>query len=194
MLNDAYILTCPVCGKKFRSLQRPKKPKACFDCNSIEKGRNDLYAFATKEDRFDEAVYRIKNMVRDFPKYDNAIRSVHGCLHHEAWFQSTEEVMAGIEFMKNQVRTIHQQKIGRYKVDFVLPEYKALVEIDGRIYHSDKYREGKRDGMILLTIGTSWHMVRIDTDLVNSNIRKLLPAVKAVIEEQNSNRLRYSKI
>lgn len=183
---------CGVCGKSYNCTYMPRKNPICPDCKSIDKGNKNLYDVARKESKFDEATYRIKKMVKDFPKYDNSIKVIHQCLHHEKWFQSTEEIMVGIELIKNRVKAIHQQKIGRYKVDFVLPELKTILEVDGKIYHGDKFAEGKRDGLILLTMGLDWHIVRIDTDKINNSIQSLLPAIKAIIAKQNESRMRVA--
>ena len=183
---------CKECGKSFGSNYMPKKNPICPDCKSIDRGNKNLYDAAKKESKFDEAMYRIKKMVKDFPMYENPAKVIHKCLHHEKWFQSTEEIMVGIELIKDKVKVIHQQKIGRYKADFVLPELKTILEVDGKIYHGDKFAEGKRDGLILLTMGLDWHIVRIDTGKINNSIQSLLPAIKAIITKQNESRMRVA--
>lgn len=204
ILPDGFIIdselgcfaVCNECGKEFPCRQhiRPDR-RICPGCKTYEKElrdilTNDMAGPRVKLRKFDEAVTRIEKSVNNFKSYQPAINTIRKVVLRKGWFQSTEEIMAGIELIKNGVRTIHQQKVGRYKVDFALPDMKVLLEIDGRPYHSDKTKEGIRDGNIQLALGPSWYVVRIDTDKINKNISKLVPAIKAAVEAQQQDRAR----
>jgi very-short-patch-repair endonuclease len=70
--------------------------------------------------------------------------------------------------------------MGRYRVDFVLPEKKVVLEVDGTLYHSKG--NGDRDGLIILALGPGWEMVRITDALINRDIVRLVPAIDEIIE------------
>ncbi len=40
--------------------------------------------------------------------------------------------MACIELLRSQIKVKTQQRIGRKRVDFILPDMKVVLEIDGR--------------------------------------------------------------
>ncbi len=127
-------------------------------------------------------------------KYKDAIDKVHEKLHKNGWFDSTEEIITAIELEKNNINYRHQVKFGtRYKVDFILDDEKVLLEVDGKLYHTkDKLiRENLRDNLILLNLGTDWEVVRITDDLINQNIKKLIPAVRKLKEKRKLLREEY---
>lgn len=191
-----YFAVCNECGKEFKCRQHIRSDRRiCPNCKDREKEireilTNDMAGPRVKLRKFDEAVSRIESNVKNVKSYQPAIDTIRKVVLRKGWFQSTEEIMAGIELIKNGVRTIHQQKVGKYRVDFALPDMKVILEIDGKPFHSDKTKEGIRDGNIQLALGLSWYVVRIDTDLINKNISKLVPAIKAAVEAQEKDRAR----
>lgn len=152
----------------------------CGRCKENSKVAEDLYLKVRKEERFERAVERIEKMVEITQDYKVAINRANKYLHKKGWFQSTEEIMVAIELLKNKVKTIHQQKINRYTVDFVLPDKKIILEVDGDIFHSDLEREGKRDANILFAMGLDWYVVRIPTAKVNKDITKLMEEIEKI--------------
>lgn len=189
-----FKVKCEKCNNDFWAggYVRGKK-YYCERCKVKMKRENevneDFEFHQLKEFKFETALCRIKNQVSNIDEYQNAIGIVHKTLHNIGWYQSTEEIMAAIEFLKNKEKVIHQQKILNYHVDFVLPDKKAIVEIDGKPYHGyNKEREGIRDGNIILAIGIQWELIRIDTDKINKNITKLLPAIDAILLERRKRR------
>ena len=184
-----YKVNCNECGDIFEHNRfNPKHAHEylCPKCKDIAKVADDLYLRSKKEKKFEAAVERISRMTKLTPKYKKAIEIVHKNLHRKGWFQSTEEIMVAIELLKNDVKAIHQQKVKQYKVDFVLPDMKVLLEIDGQIYHGDLRKEGNRDGNIVLAMGLDWHVVRITTEKVNKDITKLMKAIKTIKEHKDN--------
>lgn len=179
-----YTVKCCECGKEFESLRYNHNHKyTCKSCKDRIKSLNDGTLYFDKEARFERAVKRIDGMVKNINDYRNAIDIVHKNLHRKGWFQSTEEVMVAIELIKNKMKIIPQQKIGRYRVDFAIPNKKILLEVDGKPFHSDMIKQRERDGKILFTIGMEWNIVRIPTDLINKDITKLLNGIDAVLNK-----------
>ena len=127
-------------------------------------------------------------------KYKDAADKVYNKLHKHGWFDSTEEILTAIELEKNNINYRHQVKFGtRYRVDFVLDDEKVILEVDGKLYHiKDKLLiENLRDDLILLNLGVDWEVVRITDDLINQNIKKLLPAIKKLKEKRKLLREEY---
>lgn len=136
-----------------------------------------------KSAKFDEAIKRISKHA-DISGYDKAIRSVGKCLNHPGWFQSTEEIMTALELVHNGFKVHHQVRVFDYTMEFVLPELKVALEIDGPIYHGKDKQEHQamRDEAIANKLGDGWQVVRISTDNINTNITRLLPAIKSVLK------------
>ena len=180
-----YSVKCNECGEHFEQKRYNSNHVDQYMCNKCKgntKVAEDRYLYTAKELKFERAVERIGGMTKINDDYKRAINVVHKNLHNKGWFQSTEEIMVAIELLKNRVKVIHQQKVKNYKVDFVLPDMKVLLEVDGAIYHNNLRREGERDGNILLAMGLDWNVVRISTDRINKDVTKLMKAIKAVKE------------
>lgn len=62
---------------------------------------------------------------------------------------------------------------------------KAVVEIDGELYHNGKkQRELKRDEKIRSELGSEYEVVRIDTKFIEQNAAQLIEAVDSVRKER----------
>jgi very-short-patch-repair endonuclease len=178
--NLYYSVPCTTCKKFFDvryyhsiDLQHYK----CSKCKEEVIVSEDLYLKAVKEVRFERAITRLEKVTKINDDYVVAIKKVAKNLHKKGWFQSTEEIMVAIVLLKNNIKIIHQQKIKNYKIDFVLPEHKIILEVDGEMYHSNKSKEGIRDGEILLSIGLDWRILRISTERINKDVTKIIEAI-----------------
>lgn len=186
-----YFPACHICGAEVESMSYiPGNKYTCKACKaknylSDKEKRIDNNAEA-KERKFDNAVGRIEKRIKRIEDYEDAIRKVREKLHRDGWFDSTEEIMAAIELVKNGIRTRHQVKLGRYRADFVLPDLKVVLEIDGSIYHFNKTeKERLRDELIVLALGADWEVIRVSDELVNQNITRLVPAIKKLQKERS---------
>lgn len=165
----------------------------CKDCKELlveqERAEKASEELDVKVKKFRTAVKRIEK-VADITKYQKAIKLVQNNLSKPGWFQSTEEVMAAIELLKRGYKVQHQVKIFDYRVDFIIPELKAVLEIDEPLFHRDKQeKEQIRDSVIESKLGKGWNVVRVKTDMINKNVTRLVPGIKAVIryrERKNS--------
>lgn len=178
-LVEGYL--CEDCKSNEKYLKRKRKenqPKIDLDEKQSEL-YGDLYEQAIKEARFERAVSRIEKQVNSINAYKNSIDTVHKLLHRPQWFSSTEEVMMAIQLLKDGYKIIHQQKVGRYKIDFVIPDKKIILEVDGSIFHTNKESEAKRDFFIHKSLGFDWKILHVSTDEVNTRLTK----IKQVIEE-----------
>ena len=135
-----------------------------------------------KRKKLDTAIKRISKITSIEP-YADAITMVKNRLDKPAWFQSTEEIMVALELIRRGVEAHHQVKVFEYTVDFVLPDYKVVLEIDGPIYHGkdrQKY-QSVRDEAIVRKLGDGWEVIRISTENINMNVTRLLKGIMAVL-------------
>lgn len=188
--KNLYFPKCHICGKEVKSMSYIKGVKyTCKSCkleNKLaDKGKRTEQDFEKKERKFENAVKRIEKRSSLKP-YKEAIEKVHKKLHTDGYFDSTEEIMVAIELLKNGVKFIHQKKIKNYRLDFVLPEEKVVLEVDGTLFHNQETekREMIRDDLIILTLGTGWEVIRISDKMINENIKKLIPAIRKIKEKR----------
>lgn len=113
---------------------------------------------------------------------------VHRGFNNTSWYQSTEEIMVALELLKQGFEVHHQVKVYDYRVDFVIPDLKVALEVDGSIYHNKNTKETIRDEVIAQKLGDGYEVIRISTDNINTNITKLLPAIKAVLYTRTKKR------
>jgi very-short-patch-repair endonuclease len=175
-----YLIPCELCGVKIKGWQYGRKRtylcKYCRDAiNKKEKILLDHIAGieTPAEKRFCKAVENIEKQVKHFEKYEKAIKMAKGRAEKYA---SIPEAMVAIELLKNKHRVIPQQRVGKYRVDFVLPDEKKAIEVDGELYHRNKRNDG-REGIIQLTLGLDWKIIHIPAELIAKDIRKLEKAI-----------------
>lgn len=171
MYRRGVKYTCDIC--KLKENLEDKKSKVTEDWD-------------TKEKKYANAVKRMQAVCSHWDAYSNACEKIHKKLHTNGWFQSTEEIMVAIELVQKNVKARHQVQFGRYRVDFVLPDEKILLEVDGKMYHNEstKKKEIIRDNLILINLGPSWEMIRIGDDMINENISRLVGAVRKLKEKR----------
>lgn len=185
-----YYPPCSICGSPVPSWRYIRGAKyTCSECRrvlvEIEETRREESPAFKKEKRLDEALKRISKVAK-ISHYEKAIKSVRKGFSKPLYYQSTEEMMAALELLRRGVKTYHQVKVYDYRVDFVLPEYKTVLEIDGAIYHpkSGRQKEAIRDEVIDDAFGDGWEVIHISADCINTNVTRLLPGIKAVLKRR----------
>lgn len=192
---EVYYPKCRECGSEMMIWSYKSHLKyTCADCrvknHLADREKSVCENAETKEKKFVNAVERIKKVSRNLAKYEYAINTIHKKIHTDGWFDSTEEIMVAIELVKNNIKARHQVKFGKYRVDFLLPDEKVVLEIDGHVFHTSKTREKEklRDNLIIAALGAEWEVIRIiDTD-INTNVTCLVRAIKAVKNEREKTR------
>ena len=189
--DQLYFPKCHKCGKEIQSIRYQSGLRyTCKECKMdnylSDKEKKVTADKETKDKKFDNAVNRIKQHVRNIKKYDEAIKTVKANLYKDHWFDSTEEIMVAIELLHKRVNLRHQVRMGRYRVDFMLPDYKIILEVDGVMFHNENTRkkEQLRDNLIILNLGVEWEVIRITDKHINEDITSLLPALLKIKEKR----------
>lgn len=185
-----YYPRCCECGEEVKTYAYKTGVKyTCKACKTekylSDKQQTSINDYDKKEKKFETALSRIYKQAKS-AEYDKAVKVIHSKLHKNGWFESTEEIMVAIELVRNGINARHQVKLGRYRADFVLEDEKIVLEVDGIIYHTKETqkREQLRDALIIAALGPQWDVIRITDEMINTNITKLLPAIKAVTERR----------
>lgn len=190
-----YFPKCVDCGEEIRTLSYIRNVNyRCPKCKLLLKAKDNQLkqeqSFEKKEAKFNKAIKRLSEKVKNLKLYNKAIQIVHDNLHKTGWFDSTEEILVAIELIKNNISVRHQVKFGNYRADFVLPQMKVVLEVDGIVYHNDRTvkHERLRDNLIVLSLGAEWEVVRITDEQINKNITKLVPAIRTVLKMRKEKR------
>ena len=188
--STRYYPPCRVCGAPVYSWSYLRGTQyICGDCRkemvALEMRERAASAGDKKPGKLNTAIKRISK-VAAIDLYADAIAWVSEHMGRPGWFQSTEEIMVALELIRRGVKAHHQVTVQDYKVDFVLPDLKVALEIDGAIFHGkDRTRHDQiRDEVIAYQLGAGWEVVRISTDNINKNITKLVPAIRAVLADR----------
>lgn len=101
-------------------------------------------------------------------------------------FDSALEIMACIELINNEIKVKPQVEFGKYKVDFLLPDLKIVLEIDGYWHNSSKVmlRDAKRDVEILNELGSGWEIIRVKTSQIEKRLAYLVDDIKKIHKER----------
>lgn len=155
----------------------------CFDARAKQlKEENSQYILLKQKRLFEKAVDKLEHQHIDFIEYEEAIKAVEEYnLENLDKFDSSYEIMVAIELIQHQIRIKPQYKVGRYRTDFFLPDYNLVIEIDGERHKRRKEQDSDRDRAIKKNL-PGVHIIRISTDNLDDDIKKLVKAVNAIMK------------
>ena len=168
----------------------------CYkETNEKEKSDFEEYVRLKKRMMFNKACDTLEKQNAKMYEYRDAIKAVKEVTEEKPDnFDSSYEVLTAIILVKNRIYSKMQYKIGKYQVDFLLPEIGVVLEIDGERHRYSKAKDGKRDQFIKKELGTGWDIIRIKTDYLDKNAEKLVEAINAVIDYRETNHIPWRKL
>ena len=182
--------------------EMPKKAWKRFYCTDCEPKVKEQFE-ADKEEyiqlkmkmMLERAIVSLERQRIDIYKYREAIEVVENfALKNPSKFESSHELIAAIILINDRVHIKAQYQIDRYRVDFCLPEYKCLLEIDGERHEERLLEDSNRDIKIRRIMGPEWEVVRIPTKYLDENAKVLLKAVISLKEKKQEIRRRNEGI
>lgn len=103
------------------------------------------------------------------------------------WFDSSLEAMLAIQMTFSGIEYESQKNIGRLKADFVIPEAKTVLEVDGELYHQDCEKENNRDKKILKRLGKDWKIIHLNEDTIPYRTNDLINRLDFVFQMREVN-------
>ena len=144
-----------------------------------------VFSKARKEIMFERAQQILEGQRSDMYELREAIDVVGEFVEAEPdRFDSAYEMVAAIILIHNRVHCKPQQKIGKYQVDFILPEEFVVLEIDGYQHENRVCFDSKRDREIRRELGPDWEIVRIATKYLDQNAAKLVEAIHEICDRR----------
>ena len=92
-------------------------------------------------------------------------------------FDSSHEIIAAIILIGHGIRCKPQYRVGKKIVDFLLPDLKVVLEVDGERHKYSAKSDRVRDEKIRDVLGLDWEVVRIPTGYLEQNAKVLPSAI-----------------
>lgn len=160
-----------------------------------EEEEHNLYIKLKKREMFRKAVDTLEKQETDMYDYKPAIDVVEKYVDaNPDKIDSSYEVLAAIILVHNRYYSQMQYKVGKYQVDFLLPELLVVLEIDGERHKANAKRDRKRDAEIRAQLGEHWEIIRIDTDMLDKDAKKLPNAIEAVLKYREANHVNWREL
>jgi len=193
------ILKCWECGK---TIEGNITYKRCY-CNvclskckeEIASNRKQMVYFK-KFFMFERAMELLEKQGHDFNKHREEIKAVQDKFWDDPdKFDSADEVITAIILVENRIYAKLQYKIDRYQVDFLLPDYHVILEVDGDRHRYSVGKDSVRDESIKYILGDDWEIIRIPTKCIETDASKLLIAINKVLEvRENKGKVNWRKL
>ena len=199
-MSDSIDIKCWICGKPATLTKpifdngcwkeiKPTKYRRCY-CDKCykehEKKESEdrkLYIKLRKQEMFRKAVKILESQHTDMYEYKEAIEVVQEFVENNPEkIDSSYEALTAIILVHNRIHSKMQHKVNTYQVDFLLPDLMVVLEIDGERHKGKKEEDKKRDHIIKTDLGPGWEVVRITTDMLDKNAKKLPEAIYKVID------------
>lgn len=189
-------MECWKCGKGLKEGEYCPIGKRVYCC--------DCQAEEIREAEEEETIYRSirhKRMVRNaiqiledqpFPLYDfkEAIQAVDEFLRENPGrLRSSHEVVAAIVLIGNGIRIKPNARVGKARVDFIIKDYRCILEIDGYLHARKAEEDATRDYQLKKLLGNKWETVRIPTKYIEQNAKMLVTAIEQMLIEKRAGRL-----
>lgn len=205
-------MDCWICGKPaiktrpaFNGFEytspEPSKYHRCYcdECYKEESRKESeerkLYIKLRKREMFRKAVSVLENQHNDMYGYKEAIEVVQDFVEDNPdKFDSSYEVLAAIVLVQNRIHSKMQYKVGKYQVDFLLPDLLVVLEIDGERHKHKKEYDSVRDRQIKQMLGPHWEIIRITTDNLDKNAKKIPEAINKVLEYRETNHINWREL
>lgn len=123
------------------------------------------------EIRYEKAIEEIAKQV----PVEDYIRAISIAKKRMYDYGSIPEAMVAIELVKYGCRVIPQQQVLNYHVDFLLPDEKIVIEVDGDLYHQ---KGTDREAKIQLALGVEWEIIHLPAEAIRKNIKAVDKCIK----------------
>lgn len=175
------IVPCFNCGKNIQhEFYKPRKRVYCDECKDIVLKQYDedvkTHVFYKLKVMHEHAIRIIENSCRfDINKLKESIEFVREMeLHSPESFLSSYEIVVAIILIEENFLFKINHSVGKYKIDFFLPEEKICLEVDGGFHEYSLAKDGKRDIEIRHLLGSEWETIRISTKYIERNPSKII--------------------
>lgn len=170
---------CLFCGTV---LEEKIKGYICEECNRKMKLIKQLDKLDASKDKIEKTIKKYLRRNCDYQQErDNIATKI---LKNGYSFGSAAEICFALQLEKEGISYYPNYKIGSHRVDFLLPNMKRIVEIDGELYHVDEQKDFLRERSIMQCIGEEYEIVRIPASYVPKYVIKNLREIISFVVDK----------
>lgn len=179
--------TCLICGAEFESGKT--NAYSCDKCESKIRLIKKIEMIDKAQKELEKRTGKFKSFKpkRNMSRYVKPVKE--RVMNGTDNFSSMPEAVVAIQMERIGLKYETQKDIAGKKADFIIPEIKIILEIDGELYHTDEDKSFLRDRKIMAVVGEEWEIVHIHTNKIPMytwNLREALPFVVAQRNERFS--------
>ena len=183
------IYKCWGCGKDLEFKREPQERIYCEACITKKKERDKKILMQHKKLKslimYERALAAMENAGCYMHEYQSAARKVQRKVVEDPnRFFSSDEIITAIVLLEYGYQFGINYPVGKYRVDFYIPEIDICLEIDGDRHKYSGAKDKGRDIEIRNMLGLEWEIVRIPTEYVESKQELLTIAIEKLAEEQ----------
>ena len=185
--NDEYQedFECWRCNKLITVYKaEPKERVYCRDCIGEKyKEHSDIvnqYAQLKMIVMYENAMRSIeKNNTMYLNEYKKECENVlDECKSNTKIYKSSYEIIVAIILKANGYDFEANKKVIGYMIDFIIPELKICLEVDGFLHQHHLAEDSERDIIIRNKLGSSWEVIRIPTKYLDRNPEKIFEMIE----------------
>lgn len=179
---------CWRCGKEHLFIYEPTERVYCPECKQIVKIQHEKKLKEYIKLKMEMMLERALCIMERSGKVSmDSIREPFESLSKrfadgEEGYKSAEEIVAALILDDNGIEYEPNKRIGRYIVDFYIPELKAILEVDGYEHNAKTVYDSKRDIEIRQDLPPDWEIVRIKTEFIAQNPPRIPRAIEEMRE------------
>jgi len=158
----------------------------------LKNERAQLYKKITSQIMIEHAIASLEIQNVNVYKYRQSINTIIDIIEKNIYkFKSSHEIVLTTIFIYHQIEYSVNFKIGKYTVDFYLPTFKVILEVDGHLHNLDinKVFDANRDIELRNLLGSDWEVLHIPTKYVDSDAEKIpfiITKMKSAIQKARS--------
>ena len=206
-------MKCWICGKTatttrpiqndFGYFYRPElsEYRRCYcekcleDLMKTEADERKQFIKLRKREMLRKACTILENQNTNMYEYKEAIGVVEDFVADNVdKIDSAYEALAAMVLVQNRIYAKMQFKVGKYQVDFLLPDLLVVLEIDGEYHKHRKKYDSVRDKYIKSALGEHWEIIRITTDNLDKDAKKIPEAIDKVLEYRETNHINWREL
>jgi very-short-patch-repair endonuclease len=157
--------------------------------------QDEVFRQITCRKMMDDAIRRLEqNGVDVYKLRGSCIKVQNKMISGLVRFDSVNEVFAAVTLTHMGVECMAQQKIGRKRADFVLPDLRAVLEIDGERHKGRAAKDKEWDEEVRSTLGSEWEVVRIQDGYLTEYHNTIIEMVRRMRTIQQEARKQFGEI
>ena len=155
---------CCICGREIRSRKGDKADTViCSVCKSKSNKAKHEKMINSAVRRYEKQKYLFSDEELDALK-----KKVISKESYQKQYGSKDEVVFALALAYDEIEFEIQKEICGHRVDFHIPSFNIVVEIDGELYHRNKQKDSEIDNSIKDYMGADYEVLRIPCSDVDS--------------------------